>query len=228
MEDKAQAVVEEAKIVQLIVFNLGEEEYGAEIGQVAEIIRAGLITPIPDSPPFIKGLTNVRGNIVVVIDLKARFFLPTKEEIETRHIVITEQDNNLYGLMVDEVTEVIRVPETQIKPAPQLVTQIEQRYMSGLLTLENRLIIVVDLTKVLSEEELITLAEVSRRSRTAKDSEGQAATTEATEDVKPVIEAAEATPAQVEGTRPATKKKRQPKGKSQAKSSQSTAKKERP
>jgi len=74
--------MEEGKIIQLIVFNLGDEEFGADIAQVREIIRKGAVTPIPDSPDFIKGVTNVRGEIAVVIDLKRRFFL----RINTRQI----------------------------------------------------------------------------------------------------------------------------------------------
>jgi len=172
---------EEAKINQLIVFNLGDEEFGTEIGQVREIIRAGTITPIPDSPQFIKGVSNVRGEITVVIDLKERFFLPAKKEIEGKHIIITEQEKNLFGLMVDEVTEVLRIPETDIKPTPELVTRIDRVYISGVLTLEGRLIILLDLSKVLSDEELARLTEISKRHHTAAQKEEQPAEVQTTE-----------------------------------------------
>ena len=162
---KRQAVAEEAKVIQLIVFDLGKEEYGADISQVREIIRIRTVTPMPDSPDFIKGVTNVRGEIAVVIDLKTRFFLRTKKEVESKHIIITEQEKDLFGLLVDEVTEVLRIPETDIKPAPELITRIEEKYIKGVVTLENRLIIMLDLTKVLSAEELARLAEASREYR---------------------------------------------------------------
>lgn len=155
----------EGKIIQLIVFNLGDEEYGASIEQVREIIRTRVITPIPNSPDFIDGLTNVRGEIAVVIDLKNRFFLPTKKEIKEKHIIMTEQDKNLFGLKVDEVTEVLRIPEIEIKTAPELVTKVDTDYMRGVLTIENRLIIVLDLKKVLSEEELTKLSEIRTKHR---------------------------------------------------------------
>jgi len=164
---------EESKIVELIVFNLGDEEFAADIDQVREIIRRGTITPIPDSPDFIKGVTNVRGEITVVIDLKARFFLPLKREFESKHIVITEQEKNLYGLMVDEVTEVLRIPEKEIKSTPELVTRIDRVYMSGVITLENRLVILIDLAKVLSEEELAKLAEFAQKHRPAREARGR-------------------------------------------------------
>ena len=160
-----KTTADEAKIVQLIVFNLGEEEFGTEIDQVREIIRTGTITPIPDSPDFIKGVANVRGEITVVIDIKARFFLSAKKEVESKHIVITEQEKNLFGLMVDEVAEVLRIPEAEIRPTPEVVTRINKKYISGLVTLDNRLIVLLDLTKVLSEEELARLTEVSKRQR---------------------------------------------------------------
>lgn len=159
---------EESKIVELIVFNLGDEEFAAEIEQVREIIRRGTITPIPDSPDFIKGVTNVRGEITVVIDLKERFFLTLKKEVESKHIVITEQEKNLYGLMVDEVSEVLRIPEKEIKSTPELVSRIDRAYMSGVITLENRLVILIDLVKVLSEEELAKLAEFAQKHRPAR------------------------------------------------------------
>ena len=151
---------EEAKIVQLIVFNLGEEEFAVEIGEVKEIINAEAITPIPDSSEFIKGIINVRGNIIAVIDLKARFFLRPKKEDEDKHIIITKND---CGIMVNEVTEISRLPETAINEAPELVTKIHEEYIKGVITLENRLIILLDFTKMLSEEELVRLTEVSKR-----------------------------------------------------------------
>ena len=160
---------EEEDIIQLIVFNLGGEEFSADIRQVREIILRGFITPIPDSPQFIRGVTNVRGEITVVIDLKARFFLSTGKEIEERHIVITEQEKNLYGLMVDEVTEVLRIPEKDIKPTPELVTRIDRTYIRGVITLENRLILLIDLAKVLSEEELARLAALNLEQRQAEE-----------------------------------------------------------
>lgn len=160
---------QEGKIIELIVFNLADEEFGADIEQVREIIKMEPVTPIPDSPDFIEGVTNVRGEIAVVIDLKARFLLPTKEEAEEKHIVITEQEKTLFGLKVDEVTEVLRIPETDIKPTPELVTRIEEKYVRGVITLENRLIILLDLTNVLSEEELTRLTELSRKHRAVEE-----------------------------------------------------------
>jgi len=175
---KVHQAREEGEIIQLIVFSLGDEEFGADIAQVREIIRRSVVTPIPDSPDFIKGVTNVRGEIAVVIDLKKRFLLRAKKEVDEKHIVMTEQDKNLFGLMVDEVTEVLRIPLEDIKSTPELVTRIDRVYISGVLTLDNRLIIMLDLQKVLSEEELTKLSEIRLKHRGAIE---KTATTESTE-----------------------------------------------
>lgn len=164
-QKKLKQAQEEGEMIQLIVFHLGDEEFGADIDQVREIIRTGFITPIPDSPDFIDGLTNVRGEIAVVINLKGRFFIQTKKEIKGKHIIMTEQDKNLFGLKVDEVTEVLRIPKIEIKAAPELVTRIDTTYIRGVLTPENRLIIMLDLNKVLSEKELVKLSEIKTRNR---------------------------------------------------------------
>jgi len=167
-QQKKATLEKETEVLQLI-FNLGDEEYGANINQVREIIRTGTITPIPDSPDFIKGVSNVRGEIPVIIDLKARFSLPQDKDVESKNIVITEQEKNIFGLLVDEVTEVLRIPETEVKTTPELLTRIDRTYISGVITIENRLIILLDLSKVLSEEELTKLAELAQRHRAAEE-----------------------------------------------------------
>jgi len=165
---RERTTAEEAKIVQLIVFHLGNEEFGADIDQVGEIIGTVPITSIPDSPDFVRGLVNVRGEIAVAIDLRARFFLPTNGEVESKHIIITEQERSLFGLLVDEVTEVLRISKTEIKSTPELVSRIARAYVSGVIILEDRLIIMLDLKKVLSEEDLAKLAEFGARHPSAK------------------------------------------------------------
>jgi purine-binding chemotaxis protein CheW len=157
---KASDRLKEETVIQLIVFNLGDEEFAVGIGEIREIIRTGVITPIPDSPAYIRGVSNVRGEIAAVIDLKKRFSLPKKKGEESRHIVIREQDENVFGLMVDEVTEVLRIPEEEIKHAPDAVTKAHGEYVKGVVTINNRLIIMLDLVKVLSEHELEKLSDL--------------------------------------------------------------------
>jgi len=164
-QDRQKSQYAQDDIIQLIVFNLGGEEFSADIRQVREIILRGIITPIPDSPEFILGVTNVRGEITVVIDLKARFFLSQEKGAQNKHIIITEQEKNLYGLMVDEVTQVLRIPENSIKPAPKLVTKIDRKYIKGVITLDDRLILLINLTEVLSEDDLTRLAALNQEQR---------------------------------------------------------------
>ena len=160
-ETKWMPKEQEQQIVQLIVFHLEDEEFGVPISEVREIIATGPVTPIPNSPKFIVGVINVRGEVPVVINLKERFCLRKKKEIESKHIVLTEQDKNLFGLLVDEVTEVLRVEENTITKAPDLVTRIHEDYVKGVLTIDNRLILLLDLAKVLSEEDLERYTEIS-------------------------------------------------------------------
>ncbi|KPJ57881.1 MAG: hypothetical protein AMS16_00470 [Planctomycetes bacterium DG_58] len=149
-----------ADIVQVIIFRLGEEEFAADINQVREVVSKGLVTAMPDSPDFVRGVTSVRGEIAVVIDLKARFSAISGQGIESKHVVITEQDNHLFGLMVDEVTDVLRIPETEIKPAPKPLTGLENVQVNGVINIGNRLILLLDLTNVLSAESLAELARI--------------------------------------------------------------------
>lgn len=156
MEEKS--VTEQQQIMQLIIFRIGEEEFGIPIYEVQEIIKAGMITPVPDSPNFIKGLINVRGNIVAIIDVRARFSLHTAPQV-ARHIVIVKEESGAFGLMVDEVIEVLRIQESEIKRAPRLMPQIREECVLGILTREGRLIILLDISKVISEDQLAKLAE---------------------------------------------------------------------
>src|ERR1051326_9088797 len=150
--------VDESKIVQLIVFHLGDEEFGIPIGEVREIIKAGAVTPIPEAPNFVRGLINVRGEIVATIDLRSRFSLGAPNVEEPKHTVITRQGDTLFGLMVDEVTEVLRIPEAEIKRTPELAANHTDFYVTGVLPLDSRLIILLDLSRVLSEDELRELS----------------------------------------------------------------------
>lgn len=144
---------------QLIIFRVSGQEFGVPIEIVKEIIKIGFITPIPDSPNFIKGLINVRGDVVAAIDLRARFFLKGHDDVKPKHIVIIQQVDSLLGLVVDEVSEVLRVEKEQIQPAPDLIKKIHENYVSGVFSHNERLIILLDLGAVLSEQELRKLAE---------------------------------------------------------------------
>jgi purine-binding chemotaxis protein CheW len=149
-------------IAQLIVFALGDEEFSIRIAEVREIIMTGIVTPVPDAPDFVQGVSNVRGEIAAIIDLRRRFSLPEAEDVHSKYIIITQQGKNLFGLLVDELVEVLRIEETDIKEAPRVVTKVHGEYIQGVIPMEKRLIIMLDLSLVLSEKDLEELAELHR------------------------------------------------------------------
>ena len=150
------------KLIQFVIFTLGPEEYGMGILDVREIVKTGQITMVPNMPDFIRGIINLRGKIVVVIDLERRFLLQREEEYTGKHIIITSAKDNVFGLLVDEVIDVLRLPEESIKPAPKLITEkIHSKYLTGVGTLDNRLIMLLNMAMVLAEEELVKLSEAT-------------------------------------------------------------------
>ena len=169
MEEAAVIVeepaIEERDTAQFVVFTLGNEEYGVEILDVREIVKTGTITMIPNAPDFLKGIINLRSKIVGVIDLEKRFLLKREDEEYTgKHIVIAMIGDGTFGLLVDEVTDVLRLPKEGIKLPPEMITKkIGVDYVEGIGTLGEKLIILLDLEKVLSEKELIGLAKASAR-----------------------------------------------------------------
>lgn len=152
------------ELVQLVVFSLDNEEYAVPIEDLREIIRIPDIAPVPNSPDFIRGILNLRGTIVVVIDLEKRFHLVREGKDISSHIIITQIKESTYGVIVDKVSEVLRVPVSKIQQTPSLVSsKIEAGYLKGVAVLEegaekkSRLIIILDLQKMLAEEEMLRI-----------------------------------------------------------------------
>jgi purine-binding chemotaxis protein CheW len=149
-------------VIQLIIFRAGHEVFGVKIDAVREIIKMGVITTIPESPEFIKGIINVRGEIVTAIDVKSRFNLPATENVEEKHIVVTKQGENLFGLIVDEVIEVLRIMKKDIQISPPLLDRINEKYVGGIISHDDQLIILLDLEQVLSYQDLINLSHLKK------------------------------------------------------------------
>ncbi|TZE83584.1 chemotaxis protein CheW [Calorimonas adulescens] len=144
---------------QVVVFKLQGEEYCIDIMKVMEIIRMQEIVKLPDTPDFVEGVVNLRGKIIPVIDLKKRFHLEGKEISEETRIIITDTDGKTVGFIVDNVTEVLRLNEDDIEPINTDVVGIDKDYIAGIGKLENRLLILLDLNKVLTKEEKSILKE---------------------------------------------------------------------
>ncbi len=137
---------------QLVVFDLAEEVYGVEINTVREIIRMQAVTSVPDAPEFIEGVMNLRGNVIPVVDLRRRFNLPAGETTADTRVVVVDIDGEGIGVIVDAVTEVLRITEGSIEPASSVVTTEDSYYIRGIVKLSDRLLILLDIEKALGEE----------------------------------------------------------------------------
>lgn len=134
---------------QLVVFELGAELYGVEISRVHEIIRLQTITRVPRSPSFVEGVINLRGRVIPVVDLRRRFGLPTAEHTRATRIVVVEIGDQVVGVIVDAVSEVLHVSDATIEPPSPVVTGVESDYIHGIAKLPERLVILLDLDRVL-------------------------------------------------------------------------------
>lgn len=130
--------------IQLVVFKLGREEYGVSILQVQEIKRITEITRVPHSPDYIKGVMNLRGSVLPVIDLKKRLSLPPEEYTEDTRIIIIKVEEIVVGMIVDAVSEVTTIDQNNIEPPQAVVGGIAADYLSGVGKLENRLLILLN------------------------------------------------------------------------------------
>lgn len=149
------AATASGEIIQLVTFTLLEEEYGLPILDVREIIRMVDITPVPHAPSFVEGVINLRGQIIPVIDLRKRFELNNKDINTETRIVVVEVQETIVGLIVDSVSEVLRIDSSTIAPPPGLVTKgIGSQYLQGITNLEDRMVILVDIQRVFNKKEV--------------------------------------------------------------------------
>jgi purine-binding chemotaxis protein CheW len=132
---------------QIVVFRLGGEEYGIEIGQVREIIRKREITPMPRQPAYVEGVINVRGTIIPVVNLKKRFGL-SGDVTSQPHTIIVDSVSGVVGLLVEEVREVIRVSGDHIHPPPTVTNNMDSECLRGICRVGDRLLIYLDVEKV--------------------------------------------------------------------------------
>ena len=133
----------------LVTFNLGREEYGVDINSVQEIIRATDITPVPGAPVHIRGVINLRGKIIPVVDLRTRFSLAAVDASYEQRIVVVELGEKRLGMLVDRVSQVIKLSSTIIEAIPEEATSIDANYIRGVGKLDSRLIIILDLNRSL-------------------------------------------------------------------------------
>lgn len=143
---------------QLIVFRLGDEEYGLQIGQIKEVVPTPHITRLPQTPPYVKGVANIRGNIIAVVDLEEKFGLQREEQQEQKgnYTLVIESNEVKMGVLVRELPNTLNVTQSQVEDSGNIIQDgtADQSYIKGIVKLEDRLIIMLDVFKTISENEL--------------------------------------------------------------------------
>ena len=154
--------LEKELLMQLVGFTIGKELFGVNILMVQEIIRAAPITAVPNSPDFVEGVINLRGNIIPVIELRKRLGFTTPEiSMEDSWILILDIEGRITGFIVDSVTEVLKIEESTIEPPPDIVVAgLESQYIRGVCEIDDRLLILLDFNRILLVEEIKKLREL--------------------------------------------------------------------
>ncbi len=161
--NQPEELSEEDQLMQLVGFNIGTELFGVSILMVQEIIRAAPITTVPNSPDFIEGIINLRGNIVPVIDLRKRLSIYREEmDYEKSWILILNINDRVTGFIVDFVTKVLKIDENTVEPPPDIVVAgLESQYIRGVCKLDKNLLILLDFNRILRIDEFKKLKEVA-------------------------------------------------------------------
>ena len=143
-----------SKDVHIVGFRIGKETFGVPIALVHEIVRVPEITAVPDAPACVEGVINLRGRIISVVDLRKRFGEKDSARNKKNRILVAEVDGKLVGLVVDSASEVLKIPHSDIDKPPQVYEENELNYVTGVGKLNGRLIILVDMSKILRPGEL--------------------------------------------------------------------------
>ncbi|EPR30446.1 CheW protein [Alkalidesulfovibrio alkalitolerans DSM 16529] len=151
---------QDAELLQLVTFSIGDEEFGVDILKVQEIIRTMEITKVPRAPEFVEGVINLRGKVIPIIDLRKRFGMETRQHDKDTRIIVIEINKMIVGFVVDSVSEVLRISADTVEPPPPVVAGLESEYIKGVGKLADRLLIMLDLDRLLSREEKNVLAQV--------------------------------------------------------------------
>jgi len=138
---------------QFISFSVGDEEYGLELLRVKEVIRVREITWLPKAPSFVKGIINLRGDVIPIIDLRDKFGLVAKEATAMTRVIVVEVEGKLMGMVVDSASQVVRIPADQIDPPPPVFGGVSQEFITGVGKIDDKLIILLNSDAILSAEE---------------------------------------------------------------------------
>ncbi|MBT4267619.1 MAG: purine-binding chemotaxis protein CheW [Deltaproteobacteria bacterium] len=154
LEDINDDLDEDAQKDRYLTFHLGKESYGIEIQYVTEIIVMQEITKVPDLPESIIGVVNLRGNVISVMDMRKRFHLESREIDDRTCIIVVNIEDIAVGLLVDTVNEVLNIPEKHVDPPPKTHSGVKSNYIMGMGKVEDQVKILLNIEKILQEEEL--------------------------------------------------------------------------
>jgi purine-binding chemotaxis protein CheW len=149
------------KDCQLVGFRIGEETYGVQIGAVREIVRVPEITAVPNAPDLIEGVINLRGKIIPVMDLRKRFGSSSIQPDKKNRILVVDLENRLLGLIVSSASEVLKIPPSEIEPPGAVFAEGESSYVTGVGKLKGRLVILLDIARLLRQPEFKKLEEAA-------------------------------------------------------------------
>ena len=141
------------EVLQWVTYKLEDETYGINVMQVQEVLRYTEIAPVPGAPSYVLGIINLRGNVVTVIDTRSRFGLMSAEVTDNSRIVIIEAEKQVIGILVDSVAEVVYLRSSEIDSAPNIGTEESAKFIQGVSNREGELLILVDLNKLLNDDE---------------------------------------------------------------------------
>ena len=151
------------ELLQLVTFNMDTEEYGVNILKVQEINRMTEIAKVPNAPKYVEGVINLRGRVIPVISLRKRFNFAEKDSDEQSRIIIMDIQGITIGIIVDSVSEVLRIPSNTVDPAPNVATEMDTAFIKGIAKLEDRLIILIDMDMLIERTESIDMLEASQQ-----------------------------------------------------------------
>jgi purine-binding chemotaxis protein CheW len=151
-----------AKALEFLAFTLGQEEYGIDIQKVQELRGYDAVTRIANAPEYIKGVVNLRGIIVPIIDMRIKFNLGTPTYDQFTVVIILNMASRVMGMVVDSVSDVITLSPEQVKPAPEMGSVLDTDYLIGLGTLDERMLILVDIDKLMSSDEMGLVAQAAQ------------------------------------------------------------------
>ena len=151
----------QGEVLRWVTFQLDREMYGVNVMQVREVLRYSDIAPVPGAPAYVLGIINLRGNVVSVIDTRMRFGLPPSEITDNTRIMIIESERQVVGILVDSVAEVVDLNTNEIDDTPNVGTEESAKFICGVCNREDDLLILIDLYKLLTEEEWQDIANIS-------------------------------------------------------------------